>query len=65
MAVVSGLPAYVLFVPFVVVLVPLTALLEIVCALWRALHAPQRQLRGFVCTRPVPRLCCGATPESA
>jgi hypothetical protein len=34
--VVSGLPAHVLFVPFVVVLVPLTALLEIVCALWRA-----------------------------
>jgi uncharacterized membrane protein len=34
--VINGLPAHVLFVHFIVVLVPLTALLEIVCALWRA-----------------------------
>jgi uncharacterized membrane protein len=34
--VIDGLPAHVLFVHFIVVLVPLTALLEIVCALWRA-----------------------------
>jgi ABC-type branched-subunit amino acid transport system permease subunit len=34
--VISGLPAHVLLVHFIVVLVPLTALLEIVCALWPA-----------------------------
>jgi uncharacterized membrane protein len=34
MTVIHGLPAHVLLVHFVVVLVPLTALLEIVCALW-------------------------------
>jgi uncharacterized membrane protein len=34
--VINGLPAHVLFVHFIVVLVPLTASLEIVCALWRA-----------------------------
>lgn len=33
---INGLPAHVLFVHFVVVLVPLTALLVIVCALWPA-----------------------------
>jgi uncharacterized membrane protein len=32
---ISGLPAHALFLHFVVVLVPLTALLEIACALWR------------------------------
>ena len=36
MTVVNGLPAHVLLVHFMVVLVPLTALLEIVCALWGA-----------------------------
>jgi uncharacterized membrane protein len=36
MTVISGLPAHVLFVHFVVVLVPLTAVLESVCAVWRA-----------------------------
>ena len=36
MTVINGLPAHVLFVHFIVVLVPLTALLEVVCALWRA-----------------------------
>ncbi len=36
MNVVNGLPAHVLLLHFVVVLVPLTALLEIVCALWGA-----------------------------
>lgn len=34
MNVVNGLPAHVLLVHFMVVLVPLTALLEIACALW-------------------------------
>ncbi|MEV5650475.1 DUF2231 domain-containing protein [Nocardia sp. NPDC052254] len=33
---INGLPAHVLLVHFVVVLVPLTAVLEIVCALWPA-----------------------------
>jgi len=34
MTVVNGLPADVLLVHFLVVLAPLTALLEIVCGLW-------------------------------
>jgi uncharacterized membrane protein len=34
--VINGLPAHVLLVHFMVVLVPLTALLEIVCGLWLA-----------------------------
>ncbi len=34
MNIVNGLPAHVLLLHFVVVLVPLTALLEIVCGLW-------------------------------
>ncbi|MEM6109011.1 DUF2231 domain-containing protein [Mycobacterium sp. 050272] len=36
MTVINGLPAHVLLVHFLVVLAPLTALLEIVCALWPA-----------------------------
>ncbi len=36
MTVIHGLPAHVLFVHFLVVLAPLTALLEITCALWPA-----------------------------
>lgn len=36
MTVINGLPAHALFVHFLVVLVPLTALLEIGCALWPA-----------------------------
>ncbi|BBY22330.1 hypothetical protein MSTO_25350 [Mycobacterium stomatepiae] len=36
MTVIHGLPAHALLVHFLVVLVPLTALLEIVCALWSA-----------------------------
>ncbi|MBV8346337.1 MAG: hypothetical protein JOZ49_02020 [Mycolicibacterium sp.] len=36
MTVVNGLPAHVLLLHFMVVLVPLTALLEIVCGLWPA-----------------------------
>jgi len=36
MNVVNGLPAHVLLVHFMVVLVPLTALLEIACGLWPA-----------------------------
>ncbi|MEO3758844.1 DUF2231 domain-containing protein [Mycobacterium sp. B14F4] len=36
MTVISGLPAHVLFVHFVVVLAPLTAVLEILCAIWPA-----------------------------
>jgi uncharacterized membrane protein len=38
MTVISGLPAHVLLVHFLVVLVPLTALLEIACALWPAVR---------------------------
>jgi uncharacterized membrane protein len=41
MTVVNGLPAHVLMVHFVVVLVPLTALLEIACALWPAARRGQ------------------------
>jgi uncharacterized membrane protein len=41
MNVVNGLPAHVLFVHFMVVLVPLTALLEIACALWPAARRGQ------------------------
>lgn len=41
MTVVNGLPAHVLLVHFVVVLVPLTALLVIVCALWPAARRGQ------------------------
>ncbi|HXY64903.1 MAG TPA: DUF2231 domain-containing protein [Mycobacterium sp.] len=36
MSEINGLPAHVLFVHFIVVLVPLTALLVILCALWPA-----------------------------
>lgn len=36
MTVISGLPAHVLLVHFMVVLAPLTALLEIICGLWPA-----------------------------
>jgi len=38
MTVFNGLPAHILFVHFIVVLLPLTALLEIVCALWPAVR---------------------------
>jgi uncharacterized membrane protein len=41
MNVVNGLPAHVLFVHFMVVLVPLTALLEIACVLWRPIRRGQ------------------------
>ena len=41
MTVVNGLPAHVLLVHFLVVLVPLTALLEIACALWPAVRRGQ------------------------
>lgn len=41
MDIVSGLPAHVLLLHFVVVLVPLTALLEIVCGLWPAARRGQ------------------------
>ncbi len=36
MTVIAGLPAHVLFVHFMVVLAPLTAALEILCAVWPA-----------------------------
>ena len=36
MTAINGLPGHVLLVHFLVVLVPLTALLEIVCAVWPA-----------------------------
>ena len=38
MTVINGLPAHVLLVHFLVVLVPLTAVLEIICALWPAVR---------------------------
>jgi uncharacterized membrane protein len=41
MTVVNGLPAHVLLVHFVVVLLPLTALLEIACAVWPAARRGQ------------------------
>lgn len=41
MHVVNGLPAHVLLVHFMVVLVPLTALLEIACGLWRGARRGQ------------------------
>lgn len=41
MTVFSGLPTHVLFVHFLVVLVPLTALLEILCAVWPAVRRGQ------------------------
>lgn len=41
MTVFSGLPAHVLLVHFLVVLVPLTAVLEILCALWPAVRRGQ------------------------
>ena len=41
MNVVNGLPAHVLLVHFMVVLAPLTALLEIACALWAAARRGQ------------------------
>lgn len=41
MNVINGLPAHALLLHFVVVLVPLTALLEIVCALWPAVRRGQ------------------------
>lgn len=41
MDVVNGLPAHALLLHFVVVLVPLTALLEIVCGLWPAARRGQ------------------------
>jgi uncharacterized membrane protein len=41
MTVINGLPAHALLVHFVVVLVPLTALLEIVCGLWPAARRGQ------------------------
>jgi uncharacterized membrane protein len=39
--VINGLPAHVLFVHFLVVLAPMTALLEIACALWPAARRGQ------------------------
>lgn len=41
MTVFSGLPTHVLMVHFLVVLVPLTAVLEILCALWPAVRRGQ------------------------
>jgi uncharacterized membrane protein len=41
MTVINGLPAHALLVHFVVVLVPLTALLEILCGLWLAARRSQ------------------------
>jgi hypothetical protein len=46
MSEINGLPAHVLFVHFIVVLVPLTALLVILCALWPA--ARRRLVRPTV-----------------
>ncbi|MBV8965496.1 MAG: hypothetical protein JO191_04890 [Mycobacteriaceae bacterium] len=41
MTIINGLPSHVLLVHFMVVLVPLTALLVIVCALWPAVRRGQ------------------------
>ena len=41
MTAINGLPGHVLLVHFLVVLVPLTALLEIVCAIWPAVRRGQ------------------------
>lgn len=41
MTIINGLPAHALLLHFVVVLVPLTALLEIVCGLWPAARRGQ------------------------
>jgi hypothetical protein len=41
MDIVNGLPAHALQLHFVVVLVPLTALLEIVCGIWPAARRGQ------------------------
>lgn len=41
MTIIDGLPAHVLFVHALVILVPLTAVLEIVCALWPAARRGQ------------------------
>ncbi len=41
MTAINGLPGHVLLVHFLVVLVPLTALLEIVCAVWPAVRRGQ------------------------
>ncbi|MGB8389983.1 DUF2231 domain-containing protein [Mycobacterium sp.] len=41
MDIINGLPAHALLLHFVVVLVPLTALLEIVCGLWSAARRGQ------------------------
>ncbi|WP_156686938.1 DUF2231 domain-containing protein [Mycobacterium sp. Marseille-P9652] len=41
MTVIGGLPAHALFLHFIVVLVPLTALLEVVCGFWPAARRGQ------------------------
>lgn len=41
MTVINGLPAHVLFVHAIVILAPLTAVLEIICALWPAVRKGQ------------------------
>src|SRR6478672_3548933 len=41
MTAINGLPGHVLLVHFLVVLVPLTALLEVVCAVWPAVRRGQ------------------------
>ena len=45
---INGLPAHVLFVHVLVVLAPLTALLEIACAVWPAVR--RGQLVWFTCS---------------
>jgi len=44
MTTVNGLPSHVLFVHFIVVLAPLTALLAILCAVWQP---ARRRLVGW------------------
>lgn len=57
MTVINGLPAHILLVHFIVVLVPLTALLLIVCALW---PAARRHLVWF--TLLLAAVTAGLTP---
>ncbi|WP_326548351.1 DUF2231 domain-containing protein [Mycolicibacterium sp. ND9-15] len=53
MTVIAGLPAHVLFIHFMVALVPLTAVLEMLCAVW---PAARRRLVWLVLTLAVVTL---------
>ena len=77
MTVIHGLPAHVLLVHFLVVLAPLTALLEIACALWPAARRGHlvwlTAILAVVTTALTPVtampvdgcMTCGATPTQS